>query len=100
MSDQEYADFSKAVLTMLYSHRYKKNDSFTEGIDFSIVRDVLYKYTTEAKARLLSNSMFAFLYHHFVEQGKVQFLKSKAHGKNQLYALELEKELYALDHSA
>ena len=71
MSSEEYDSFSKAVMTILYSHRYKKDDSFTHGIDFSIIRDVLYRYTTEAKNRILSSSMFAYLFHHFVANGKL-----------------------------
>jgi hypothetical protein len=66
-SDQK--DLLRSVYGIIYSHRYKKQDKFLEGVDFAIVRDVLYNYTTEGKARFLEKSFNAFLFHHFVLHG-------------------------------
>ena len=46
----DYADLKRDVLCVLHSHRYKKADSVPEydGIDFNLVRDVLYRYTLDA----------------------------------------------------
>jgi hypothetical protein len=47
ISKQEFKDLYKSLLGIIFSHRYKKNDKFLDGVDFGIVRDVLYNYTTE-----------------------------------------------------
>ena len=100
LEEREILGLKSALITILHSHRFRKKDQFLEGLDFSIIRDVLYNYTTEARQRILSEPYFAFLFHHFVSQGGSQFLVSRAHGKPSLYAEELEKELSTLDKEA
>ena len=48
-------DLQKALITVLYSNRYKKQDHFVKelGIDFQLVRGVLYKYNEDSKHQLL-----------------------------------------------
>ena len=51
LSPDENIQLERALLTVLHSHRYKKAESCPEyeGIDFAIIRDVLYRYTLEAR---------------------------------------------------
>jgi hypothetical protein len=66
-SDQQ--EFYKALVTVLHSHRYSKTDQLLEGLDYTIIRDVLYNYTTESRQRFVSLPYFALLFHHFVVRG-------------------------------
>ena len=58
------------LILILHSHRYKKNEQFTRGKDFSVIRDLLYCYSEEAKERFMSNPIFEFIYNHFIRQTK------------------------------
>ena len=95
-SDQRF-QLEKALITVLYSNRYKKQDNFvTEmGIDFTLVRGVLYKYNEDSKSQLLQDKTMAQLFVKFSEQGR-EFLLSKPRNKSSQYATEVEKELTAL----
>lgn len=100
LSKSEFKELLKSLLGILYSHRYKKDDKFLEGVDFMIVRDVLYNYTTEGRNRFIELPFNAFLFHHFVVHGGSQFLVSKAAGRQSLFAIELETELSSINNQA
>ena len=34
--------------TLVHAHRYRKQDAFTAGLDFTTIRDVVYSYSIEA----------------------------------------------------
>mmetsp|Transcript_32229 Transcript_32229/g.36750 ORF Transcript_32229/g.36750 Transcript_32229/m.36750 type:complete len:94 (+) Transcript_32229:576-857(+) len=63
-----------AVISILHSHRYKKQEEFTRDIDFSIVRDVLYSYTLPSRDRFISDRTYALIFHHFFVNGGYEFL--------------------------
>ena len=71
MSTAEFSELEQALLTILHSHRYKKAERCQdyEGIDFSIIRDVLYRYTLEARDRFFAGPFFSFLFSHFCAHG-------------------------------
>lgn len=69
LSKNEFKDLLKSLLGIIYSHRYKKSDKFLVDVDFKIVRDVLYNYTTEGRNRFIEKPFNAFLFHHFVVHG-------------------------------
>ncbi|CAI2369046.1 unnamed protein product [Moneuplotes crassus] len=100
MDPEFYKNLRDAVISILHSHRYKKQEEFTKDIDFSIIRDVLYSYTLEARQRFMSRPAFALIYHHFFVNGAYKFLVSKVQCKSKLTAFELEKELVGLHHDA
>ena len=56
------------LILILHSHRYKKNEQFTKGKDFSVIRDLLYCYSEEAKERFMSNPILSFIFDHFKEK--------------------------------
>ena len=86
----------EAMIAILHSHRYKKEEEFTKNIDFSIIRDVLYSYTLVSRDRFVNDPAYAFIYHHFFVNGGYKFLNSKVQCKSSLYVIELEKELVSL----
>ena len=100
MGAQEQTVLSEAVITVLMSHRYKKDDEFLRGFDFSIVRDCMYSYTVEARERFMAVPIFAFLFHHFCTNGVKGFLESNCGRKGGSYARELEYELESLHKEA
>lgn len=100
LPEEDRTEFYKALITVLHSHRYSKRDQLFDGLDYTIIRDVLYNYTTGSRHRFLALPYFALLFHHFVVHGRSQFLVSRAEGKPQLFATELEEELSTLDKEA
>jgi len=99
MSEEQWLDFRKSLLTILFSHRYKKSDDFLEGIDFTQIRNVLYHYTTESRNEFLKNPHFCFLIHHF-SKSKNDFLEMKIKEKSKLNHGLLKMELNILDEEA
>jgi len=74
-----------SMMMICFSHRYNKGDRFIQeqenephAIDFSIVRDVMYKYSKKAQDRYFSYPIEAFLFAAFAlsDEG-LNFLQNK-----------------------
>ena len=90
-----------SMMMMLHSHRYNKGEIFTKDLDFSIIRGVLYRYSSDARSAFMNHEVYSFLYTYFTEQGgSKEFVRSKVQGKTSLYVLELEEEFLKLDMEA
>lgn len=85
LNEEQWRDFRNTLYSVLFSHRYKKTDDFLDGVDFSIIRGVLYSYTTELRVELMTNPFFSIMMLKFLEKGKSSFLKEKLKGKPALY---------------
>jgi hypothetical protein len=96
LSEEQWIEFRNTLYSILFSHRYKKLDDFLENVEFSLIRGVLYSYTTEARVELISNPFFSKMVINFLEKGRESFFKSKVNGKPKLYAEEMKAELDAL----
>lgn len=77
-----------SLSAILFSHRYDKKDQFiveyaargTE-INFSIIRDVMYKYSKKAQKELLSRPEDAFFLMNFAStKGGREFIEQKEKG--------------------
>ena len=75
-----------SIMQIVFSHRYSKGDKFIleadqedkSTIDFSIIRDVMYKYSKKAQDRYFSYPVEAFLFAAFsLSDEGLLFLKSK-----------------------
>lgn len=78
-----------SMMIIVFSHRYSKGDKFIieaekdapaeePVIDFSIIRDVMYKYSKKAQDRYFSFPIEAFLFAAFsLSDEGLMFLKSK-----------------------
>lgn len=77
MHEDFYKSFRAAVIAVLHSHRYKKKEEFTQDIDFSVIRDVLYSYTLDARERLICDPSYALIYHHFFVNGAYKFMNAQ-----------------------
>ena len=99
--DEEFIrELRHAIVAILHSHRYKKEEEFTKEIDFSVIRDVLYSYTLDARERFVKDPAYALIFHHFFIKGGYKFLLSKVQSKSKIYVSELEKELVSLHKEA
>jgi hypothetical protein len=86
------------MLLILQSHRYKKGEEFSENRDFSIIRDPMYKFSSEAKDRFFANINMAFFFHYFVLNGANEFfITQKGPVKNDLYMNKLKEAIIRLD---
>ena len=75
-----------SLIQIVFSHRYSKGDRFiveaenetSQGIDFNIVRDCMYKYSKKAQDRYFSYPIEAFWFAAFSlsDEGN-KFLRSK-----------------------
>ena len=95
-----FKELRSAVIAILHSHRYKKDEEFTRGIDFSVIRDCLYSYTLEARDRFVCDPAYALIYHNFFVCGGYKYLNSQVQCKSILHAIELENDLIALHKDA
>ena len=71
-SDEQKNELYWALISLIYSNRYKKQDEFKAemNIDFTHIRQVLYKYNDESKAQLLSDPSMSALFHNFCINGR------------------------------
>ena len=86
-----------SMMTIVFSHRYSKGDKFIREaeaeskncgcsespIDFSIIRDVMYKYSKKAQDKYFSYPIMAFFFAAFAlsDEG-IHFLQSKPDVEN------------------
>lgn len=78
-----------SMMIIVFSHRYSKGDKFimeaeqggqgdTPVIDFTIIRDVMYKYSKKAQDRYFSLPIEAFIFAAFsLSDEGLKFLRSK-----------------------
>ena len=64
-SDEDLTSLIKPMTILLHSHRYNRGEAFTEGLDFEIIRNLIYSYSQEARERFFSDPMMAFIFSHF-----------------------------------
>lgn len=100
LTEAQWVRFRTTLFTVMFSHRYKKNDEFLKGIDFTRIRSVLYHYTTESRIEFLKDPQFWFLVHHFFMVDRTKFLDMKLKEKSKLNLDELKLELAILDEEA
>ena len=57
-------EFIELLKLLVFSHRHNKNDEYLKDpiIDFSIVREPMYKYSRHAQDKFFDYSTFAFLF--------------------------------------
>lgn len=64
MSEKAKFEFIELLKLLVLSHRHNKNDDFLKDtlIDFSIVREPMYKYSKQAQDKFFNFATFAFLF--------------------------------------
>lgn len=64
LSEKASFEFIDLVKLLVLAHRHNKNDDFMQDplVDFTIVREPMYKYSKQAQETFFSLSTFAFLF--------------------------------------
>ena len=83
----------KPLTLILHSHRYKKQEEFTKNLDFSIIRDLLYCYSNEARTRFMEHPIFAFLFKYFYRNNFEEFIRTNSENESEEYSHRLVQEL-------
>ena len=82
---EEQRAICHAMIGIIFSHRFNKGDKFISepetqsSVDFSIVRDVMYKYSKKAQDRFLAHPVQSFMLAVFaLSDDGLLFLKNKS----------------------
>lgn len=64
LSDPLKTEFLELLKLLVFSHRHNKNDAFLQNplVDFSVVREPMYKYSKTAQEKFFEYPTFAFLF--------------------------------------
>lgn len=87
------------LMVVVHSHRHNKDDPFIAElkIDFSLVRDTMYKYSKKAQERFFSYPVFAFLFAWFASSPEgLQFTFEKFRSKGVDYFQKMKSEIEEL----
>ena len=98
LGDYDRMCLINTMMMIVFSHRYCKGDQFIleaaqasggNAIDFSIVRDVMYKYSKKAQDRFFAHPIEAFLFSAFsLSDEGLSFLKSKPDNMGDAHKLQ------------
>lgn len=87
---------------VVLSHRHNKEETVTgknnhQELDFSLVRDTMYKYSKKSQERFFSNHYLTFLFLNFAtnEEG-IKFINSKFEEKGNEYLQRIKQEMNEL----
>lgn len=84
------------MVTVLHSHRHKKNESYIKKRDFTKIRQVLYSFSTSAKKTFLTDPSYALIFAHFFSKQGEGFIEEKSQLKPQQFRAELQLEFDCL----
>lgn len=76
MSEEQILEYTSAILSIVLSHHFQKEDikKMVKGtsVDFQIVRDTMYKYSKKAEERFFTNPCMAYFFIQFAcsDKGK------------------------------
>ena len=64
LPDALKTEFLELLKLLVFSHRHNKNDAFLKDplVDFTVVREPMYKYSKTAQETFFDNPTFAFLF--------------------------------------
>lgn len=91
------------LMVVVHSHRHNKEEAFLAefNLDFTIVRDTMYKYSKKSQERFLSYPVFAFLLLWFASSPQgLEFLREKYSQKGMEYVQRMKEELGDLQKEA
>ena len=99
LTEDSQTDFVNMLMAVVHSHRHNKEDMFLSenNVDFSIVRDTMYKYSKKAQERFFGVPFFAFLFTWFADsQEGIKFTFTKFSPKGPEYFMRIKAEINEL----
>lgn len=84
MTNETKFEFIELVKLLVFSHRHNKNDSYLQNslVDFSIVREPMYKYSRVAQEKIFSYPAYTFLFAWFALRPEAQDFSMKKFNEN------------------
>jgi len=91
-------EFLTTLLVVVHSHRHNKREDFlSDKLDFSVVRDTMYKYSKKAQQRFFSFPYLAFLLAWFAQSPEgLHFVYQKYQDKGLDYFEKIKGEVLEL----
>jgi len=102
LKDSQRTDFTAMLSLVVLSHRHNKEETITKKkdkneLDFSLVRDTMYKYSKKVQERFFKNSSLAFLFIAFATSPEGRdFINMKFNDKGQDYLVRMYAEMAEL----
>ncbi len=63
LNKKAQAQFINQLLVIVHSHRHNKKEEFLQDkLDFTVVRDTMYKYSKKAQERFFASPFLTFLF--------------------------------------
>ena len=104
LSEKAKFQLVELVKLLVFSHRHNKTDEYLKDplIDFSIVREPMYKYSRHAQDKFFDYATYAFLFAWFEANPRARtFAKEKfAENDNSNYPERMESEIRQLGFEA
>ena len=112
LNSDNQKEFIRMLMAVVHSHRHNKDDAVenkvntnneqsSDEIDFTLVRDTMYKYSKIAQRRFFANAALAFLFawFSFSSEGH-DFIRTKYQGKGEDYLERIHAEMSELRQEA
>ena len=97
LTEKAKFELIELVKLLVFSHRHNKNDEFLKDplIDFSIVREPMYKYSRHAQDKFFDYATFAFLFAWFEASPEAKIFSAEkfAENPNQQYPERMVAEI-------
>jgi hypothetical protein len=91
------------LMVVVHSHRHNKGEDFIKetSVDFTVVRDTMYKYSKKAQEKFFSFPIFAFLFAFFAKNSEgMEQLQKKFEQKGSEYCEKMKNEISELKEEA
>ena len=103
MKDWQRAEFTSMLSLVVLSHRHNKEESIHKQqtkkgeLDFSLVRDTMYKYSKKAQERFFKNAFLSFLFIGFsASKEGLTYIDQKFGEKGEEYLIRMQAEMAEL----
>ena len=100
MKDWQRTEFTGMLSLVVLSHRHNKEESIHRSqskkgdLDFSLVRDTMYKYSKKAQERFFRNAFLAFLFIGFATSHEgLRYIDEKFEDKGKEYLVRMHIEM-------
>ncbi|TNV71972.1 hypothetical protein FGO68_gene2458 [Halteria grandinella] len=108
LNGENQREFVRVIMAVVHSHRHNKDDvaqndkensntqqsDNQDSIDFTLVRDSMYKYSKQAQRRFFENPALAFLFAWFSHSPEGHdFIRNKYQEKGEEYLERINQEM-------
>jgi len=100
LNSDNQGEFVKMLMAVVHSHRHNKDDE-EQNVDFTVVRETMYKYSKQAQKRFFERPALSFLFAWFaLNADAARFIESKYSDKGQDYLQRIFAEMGELKQQA